>query len=77
MAYTGWGEYIGILGRPRHTGSPTMDGNILTDALTVTDVSVNDNGAQYRCEPTRDVISMPVTITTLGKNYNYFAILRI
>ena len=67
------GEYIGILGRPRHTSNPTLDGNIITDTLTVTNVSVNDNGALYRCEPTRNVISMPVTLTVLG-TFMYFYI---
>ena len=61
------GEYIPVGGRPRHMANPTRNGDILTDTLTVTNVSVNDNGAQYRCEPFGDVISMPVTITTLGE----------
>ena len=47
------------------TNATTM-GDIITDTLTVTDVSVNDNGAQYRCEPLSNVISDVVTITLLG-----------
>ena len=61
------GVYVPIGVRERHMANPTRNGDILTDTLTVTNVSVNDNGALYRCEPIRDVISIPVTITTLGE----------
>ena len=64
------GRYVLVpdSGRPRHMVSRSLDEDTdtITDTLTVTDVSVNDNGALYRCEPTRDVISMNVTITVLG-----------
>ena len=53
--------------RPRHMTSDTMIGNIITDTLTVTNVSVDDNGAQYRCEPVSGLTSMTVTITVLGE----------
>ena len=64
------GVYVHIGGRPRHMDSPTRNGDIITDTLTVTNVSVDDNGALYRCEPLSDVISMPVTITVLGTYMN-------
>ena len=58
--------YATVTGRDRHMTNATTMGDTLTDTLTVTDVSVNDNGAQYRCEPLRNVISNAVTITVLG-----------
>ena len=63
--------YISIIGRPRHMLDPrsivTNIGTIIvTETLTVTDVSVSDNGAKYRCEPFPDVISDVVTLTVLG-----------
>ena len=60
------GVYVDIGGRPRHIDSTSRNGDIITDRLTITNVSVNDNGALYRCEPLSDVTSIPVTITVLG-----------
>ena len=55
-------------GRPRHMVSHSIDdeADTLTDTLTVTDVSVIDNGAVYRCQPLIDVTSINATITVLG-----------
>ena len=56
-------------GKPRHMVNRSVDVNedTITDILIVTDVSVNDNGTLYRCQPLNDEISMPVTITVLGE----------
>ena len=64
--HLGGGVYAYVIGRNRHMTNATIMGDTLTDTLTVTDVSVNDNGAQYRCEPLSNVISDVVTITLLG-----------
>ena len=61
------GAYVPVTNRPRHMTNAIRDGDIITDTLTVTNVSVNDNGAQYRCEPLRYVTSITVTITVLGR----------
>ena len=72
---TGWqmlvGDiYIPVTGRSRHMLdsriSSTNTDTIVTETLTVTDVSLDDNGAKYRCEPIRDVISDVVTLTVIG-----------
>ena len=62
--------YIPVVGRDRHMLDPrtsviNMD-TIVTETLTVTDISLSDNGAKYRCEPVRDVISDVVTLTVIG-----------
>ena len=63
------GVYVSIpqTGRPRHMTNAIRNGDIITDTLTVTNVSVDDNGALYRCQPSGGVPSMNVTITVLGK----------
>ena len=65
------GIYIPVpdSGRPRHLVNRSLDENedTITDTLIITDVSVDDNSVLYRCEPTRDEISMPVTINVLGE----------
>ena len=58
--------YLSIGGRHRHMSNPARNGDIITDTLTITDVSVNDDGVLYRCEPVDDVTSMNVTLTVLG-----------
>ena len=58
--------FISVASRRRHMTNAIRDGNIITDTLTVTNVSVDDNGAQYRCQPVNGVNSMTVTITVLG-----------
>ena len=74
IATAGWhirvgGVYVFIppTGRDRHMTNSIRDGDIITDTLTVTNVSVDDNGAQYRCQPSGGVPSMTVTITVLGE----------
>ena len=64
------GRYLLADGLPRHMSNRNMNGNILTDTLTVINVSVNDNGAQYQCEPDDGVnrlMSIPATLTVLGE----------
>ena len=64
------GRYVLVpdSGRPRHMVSRSMNEveDTITDTLTVTDVSVNDNGALYRCQPDDGVTSMNAIITVLG-----------
>ena len=64
------GVYAPVVGRDRHMLDPstlvTNRGTIITETLTVTDVSLSDNGAKYRCEPINDVISDVVTLTVIG-----------
>ena len=60
-------HYQHIGGRPRHTSSPNKNGDIITDTLTITNVSVDDNGAQYRCQPEFGRMSENVTLTVLGE----------
>ena len=63
--------FISIAGRDRHMDDHSVTGNTVTDTLTVTDVSVNDNGALYRCQPLSNVFSNNATLTVLGEiTYN-------
>ena len=65
------GAYVSLPdnGKPHHMINRSLDVNedTVTDILVITDVSVDDNGALYRCQPFNDEISMPVTITVLGE----------
>ena len=61
------GIFIPVFSRPRHMSDPSVTGNRVTDTLTVTNVSVNDNGALYRCEPLSNVFSNNATLTVLGE----------
>ena len=61
-------HYTSVVGRSRHMVNPIRNGDIITDTLTITDVSINDNGAQYRCQPDiGNVTSITVTLTVLGE----------
>ena len=60
------GQYLSVVGRPGHMVNPIRNEDIITDTLTITNVSVNDNNAQYRCEPDTGVNSMSVILTVLG-----------
>ena len=64
------GIYITVIGRDRHMLDPrtslTNRGTIVTDTLIVTNVSLSDNGAKYRCRPVDDLISDVVTLTVIG-----------
>ena len=65
------GVFVSTLGRERHMSDPSITGDTVTDTLTVTNVSVNDNGALYRCEPFGNVFSNNATLTVLGEiTYN-------
>ena len=67
--------YASVSGRDRHMTDDSINGDIITDTLTVTNVSLSDNGAQYRCEPLSDVTSDVVSITVLGMYvYNYYVL---
>ena len=61
------GAFISTLGRDRHMNNPSVAGDTVTDTLIVTNVSVNDNGALYQCEPLGNVFSNNATLTVLGK----------
>ena len=64
------GFYVHVVGRARHMldirTSSTNAGTIVTETLIVTDVSLSDNGAKYRCRPVDDVISDVVTLIVIG-----------
>ena len=61
-------HYTSVVGRSRHMVNPIRNGDVITDTLTITGVSINDNGAQYRCQPDiGNVTSITVTLTVLGK----------
>ena len=60
------GVYRSVFQRPRHMSNSMRNRNIITDTLTVTNVSVDDNGAQYRCQPVGGVTSMTAIINVLG-----------
>ena len=75
VSSTGWqmrvGEelYISVNGIDRHTTDfrASMNGDTITDTLTVHNVSVDDDGAQYRCQPIIGGVSSDVvTLTVLG-----------
>ena len=69
------GTFISVTGRDRHVDDPSVTGNTVTDTLTITNVSVNDNGALYRCEPFGNVFSNIATLTVLGEiTYNLLII---
>ena len=63
--------YLSVVGRPRHMIDPRSAivniGTIVTETLTIINVSVSDNGAKYRCQPISGVISDVVTLTVIGK----------
>ena len=79
LTIAGWrilirGFYISVHGRRRHMFNSVINNDIITDTLTVTDVSVNDNGAQYRCEPDiGNVTSITVTLTVLGETITWIS----
>ena len=64
------GFYVTVIGRSRHMLDPrisiTNSGTTITETLTVTNVSLSDNGAKYRCRPLDDVVSDVVTLTVIG-----------
>ena len=68
------GMYVPVVGRAHHMVDPRISvvngDTIITDTLTVTDVSLSDNGTKYRCEPFSNyiynVISDVVTLTVIG-----------
>ena len=61
------GVYQSVFQRPHHMSNSMRNGDIITDILTVTNVSVDDNGTLYQCQPYDHVTSMNVTITVLGE----------
>ena len=60
------GRYFSVTGRDRHMVNPIINNDIITDTLTVSNLSVDDNGTQYRCQPDDGIISMSATLTVLG-----------
>jgi len=61
------GLLLSTNGRPRHSGDTFSVGNITTGRLRVTNVTMNDNGAQYQCSPAVGVFSKPAFLTVLGE----------
>ena len=65
--YVGRRRYIPVSERSGHTTDENVNGDIITDILTITNVLVDDNGAQYRCQPViGGVSSDDATLTVLG-----------
>ena len=61
--------FIPVVGRDRHMTNATMNGDIITDVLTVSDVLLSDDGAQYRCRPLNDdETSNTVFLNVIGKD---------
>ena len=64
------GIYKTVVGRSCHTvNHDQITANPITTiigTLTVTNVSLSDNGAKYRCRPVDDVVSNVVTLTVIG-----------
>jgi len=61
------GILLEVGGRPRHNDETLINGNIRTGKLRVLNVTMNDNGAQYRCQAAVGVVSEPAFLTVLGK----------
>jgi len=53
--------------KPHHSGETLTSGNMTTGRLRVTNVLMNDNGAQYQCSPAVGVVSDPAFLTVLGE----------
>jgi len=62
------GALVSTGGRSRHSDSVDAlpNGNI-TGRLRVINVTMNDNGAEYRCLPAVGVVSDPAFLTVLGE----------
>ena len=64
------GIYKTVVGRSRHTVNRKQvtinTDTTITGTLTVTNVSLSDNGTKYRCRPFSNVISDVVTLTVIG-----------
>ena len=65
----GGGQFESVEGRPRHMiDSSTTGVTLITGELTVTNVTENDNGTQYRCQPNNaTLISNAANLTVLSK----------
>lgn len=60
-------EFLTVTGRDRHMVTSNRVVDVITGTLTIINMTGNDNGAAYRCEPTRSVISNTVNLTALGE----------
>ena len=58
---------VGVERRERHMTNSNKSGNVINGTLTISGISVNDNGAQYQCEVTSSIRSNVVTLTVLGQ----------
>ena len=58
--------FLSVSGRHRHIINPTITNDTLTDTLTVTNVSHEDDGVPYRCMVTNRLTSSDVWITVIG-----------
>ena len=72
----GGGDFELVDGRPQHmVGNSITSMSIITGGLTVTNVTVNDNGTQYRCQPNNsNLISNVATLTVLGKIMHVYTV---
>jgi len=62
------GVFVTTDGIPGHTNGILSDNNnMVTGRLRVTNVTMNDNGAEYQCSPVRGVDSNSAFLTVLGE----------
>jgi len=61
------GCFFPTSGRPHHSDLSDRSGNITNSTLRVINVTMNDNGAEYRCEPESLVVSNSAFLTVLGE----------
>ena len=61
------GGFVSVLNRDRHVTHQMIRNDTLTVTLVISNVSINDDGALYRCMVTESVISASVSIFLSGK----------
>ena len=63
------GEFQSVQGRSQYVIENSIFSilDMITGALIVNNVSENDNGNQYRCEPTPTEINNVATLTVIGE----------
>ena len=69
---TSWYRDGNILVRlPDTVINNTRDGDLVTSVLTIENVSLNDNGNGYYCEPAGNIESYTGVISVAGEYYKY------
>jgi len=62
------GVFVSTDGIPSHSDDILLENNnIVTGRLRVTNVTMNNNGAEYQCSPARGVDSNSAFLTVLGE----------